>query len=163
MSHTRTDSSAESEWNWVGTAAADTAGRVKIPPQLSEVGLFEQFTEAHWGYEATTGTIVVSSNEFQLSGYESVASTSIGGPSDGHRCTVPHQYNPKGSGAAHIEAQNVDPTVTGEEELHFLYHDDAVERDEGWCYVLTTTELEQRLLAPADWPECVHPKRTRLY
>lgn len=163
MSSKKSDSTPQTGWNWAGIASPDTAGRVKIPPVLSDVGLFDDFSRAHWGHETTTGTIVVSPSDLEVSEYDTVASTVIGGANDGHRSTVPHQYKPGGSECAYLEAQNREITVSDEELLHFVYPDEALNQENGWCYVLTTTELEQRLLAPSDWPETVHMQQKPLY
>ena len=150
-------------WNWVSAEKPDSVNRVKIPPALIDEGIFETTDMAYWGFNSDTGTRFVSPDELEVPEYEPVASRSIGGPGDGHRSTIPHQFYSDSSGKTHLEAQKVDPTFDDEETLHFLYHDEVKDRDRPWCYVLTTSELEQRLLPHSDWPETVFPEPVILY
>lgn len=158
MNQNTTTTTGGTGWNWVFAATPDSSNRVKIPPRLVEAGIFEQNSSAYWGYNQRTGTMVVSPAELQFPNIKNVDESSIGGPKDGYRSTVPHQFYPDSSGQTHLAAQKVDPTLTGDETFHFLYHDDVEQRDTSWCYVLTTTELERRILPPSEWPETVFPK-----
>lgn len=164
MRTTATDAPRDaSGWNWVGVAPADTAGRVKLPRALLEEGVFDQHDEAYWGHEKNTGTLVVSPAPLELEDYHSLSeSRSIGSRADGHRCTVPHQYKPGTSGQLPEVLQNQDPAFDGEERVHFVYHDAVLERETPWCFVLPESDFEERMLAPADWPESVFPKSERL-
>lgn len=149
-------------WNWLAVVPTDTAGRLQIPRALVKAGVFDQHEEAYWGHETNTGTLVVSSAPLQLEGYQTVTSRSIGGKADGHRCTVPHQYDEGGSDLSHIDMQNAEPTFDGNEPMHFVYHNAALEHETPWCFVLPESEFERRFMAPADWPESVFPESTRL-
>lgn len=156
--HSQNQNSTESNWNWVGVATPDSANRIQIPPALNEAGIFENFTEATWGFETKTGAFVISPERLDIERYKSVEPRTIGSKKDGFRCQIPHQYLSEGSGTLYYDIQKVNATVEGTEAFHFIYHDEIFQRRTPWCYVLTTSELEQRLLRPEAWVETVFPE-----
>jgi hypothetical protein len=146
-------------WTWVGSVTIDSAGRCQIPQELVAAGVLDGSSQIHWGYEEETGTVVISTGDIAAEKYLTVAKRSRGGSADGHRSTVPHQFSAGMSEQSHIDLQTAEPSLDTGDMVHFVYHDELLERDVSWCFVLTTEQLEARLLSLDDWPESAAPNR----
>jgi hypothetical protein len=129
-----------------------TTGRIKVPEPLYEVGILEPEGDIYWAYEETTGVLIVSNAELQEDSYHTVTDTAIY-PND--YVQVPSPFFPPSHEAGTVEAarkiEHEDAYVRRNQLRHFIYREDMAEEEPKSCYLLTNTEVQNRLEDPDDW------------
>lgn len=129
-----------------------TTGRIKIPDPLFEVEIVEPEGDIYWAYEKTTGVLIISNAELQDDSYHTVTDTAIY-PND--HVQVPSPFFPPSHEEGTIEAarkiDHEDAYVRRNQLRHFVYREDMAEGEPRSCYLMTNTEIQNRLEDPDDW------------